>query len=143
MAFQSVNTSNTKKATGMKVGETITGYVVRIEQSRKHENQSNMVIREESGAEYLLFSAGNLRYLLGDQKIKTGLLTQITRLEDKVVKGKPSTQFDVQQDPDKTLDDVSFAAISESQPDTSSTKAAVDRASIRERAAQLTQQRSR
>lgn len=104
MAFQDVNTSNTKKATAMKVGEAITGYVIRIEESSKHEGQMNLVIQDDNtGETYLLFSAGNLRYIIADGKVKEGLLTRVERIADKNVKGKMSTQFRVQQDPESSI----------------------------------------
>jgi hypothetical protein len=108
MAFQNVNVSNTKKTTAMDVGASLIGYVVRFEDSRMGEGQKNIVMQDEGGEQYVLFTSGNIRYMINDNKIQAGLLTKITRLEDKVIKGKKASQFAVEQDPEKTLESAIF-----------------------------------
>jgi hypothetical protein len=113
MAFQDVRSQGkARKATDLAVGESIIGYVVRTEESREHEGRFNLIMQaEDSTEQYLLFTAGTLNYDIVDQRIKTGLLTKITRLADKQGKRNKMTAFQVQQDPEKTLEDASFNAI--------------------------------
>jgi hypothetical protein len=106
MAFQEVKSKsrNVRKATEMQMGEVITAYVVGFEPSASVEGQLNMLLQNEDGSTFVLYPAGNIRFRISDGDIKEGLLTQITRIADKVVKGgKKSTQFSIQQDPEKSI----------------------------------------
>ena len=113
MAFQNVNVRNTKKATDLAVGEVLEGYAVRIEESRKHEGTFNLVMQDpETGSQFLLFGAGNIKYALRDGNVAIGLRTRITREEDTKIKGMKSSSFKIEQDPSDTLgDSVAFAAL--------------------------------
>lgn len=106
MAFQDVNNRNsadrTQKATDLKVGESILGYVTDIRDG-KIEGSKNLFLKGKDGSSVLFFTAGNLKYMIKDNKIAVGSYTRITRLEDKSVKGKKSSQFKVEQDPSDTL----------------------------------------
>lgn len=106
MGFKKVNVNNTKKATDLSVGDALIGYVVRTEESSNYPGRHNLVIQEKgSGEEYLLFGAGNLNYMVSDGKIREGLLTRITRNEDKAMKNGKGTRsdFTVEQDSDDTM----------------------------------------
>jgi hypothetical protein len=121
MAFQNVNTTPATKLTSLEVGQSIIGFIVDFPPSTKQEGQTNitMVLDAElndgfqvfaKGARVLIYTAGNIRYLIKDGKIVKGQLTRITRIEDKVVKGKKSSQYTVEQDAEQTLSDVLFNA---------------------------------
>lgn len=98
MGFESVSKKvSFKKLTDLKVGEQLLGYVVNITDSTKIEGQKNLHMMID-GQEVLVSPAGNVRYMLKDNKIAMGLLTRITRIADKMVVGKKSTQFEVEQD---------------------------------------------
>jgi hypothetical protein len=114
MAFESVNKKiNYKKLTDLKEGEQLTGYVTNITDSTKIEGQKNITMVID-GQETLVSPSGNVRYLLQDGKIALGALTRITRIADKMVKGKKSTQFDVEQDSESVYAKASSAAVSAS-----------------------------
>lgn len=116
MAFKNVNTGG-KKLTDLKIGDSLIGYVVRFEESslsktaRKDDPDApivnNLVMQDEGSKEnYTVFSAGNVKYMINDGKIQTGLLTKITRIDDAMVGKKlkkKSSQFTVEQDPDRAL----------------------------------------
>lgn len=104
MAFQNVNVSNTMKATAMEVGSSVEGYVARFEASRMVEGQQNIILQTKDGEQLVFFTAGNIKYMINDGKIREGLYTRITRNEDKKVKGgKVSSQFTVEQDPEDSI----------------------------------------
>jgi hypothetical protein len=114
MAFESVNKKiNYKKLTDLKEGEQLTGYVTNITDSTKIEGQKNITMVID-GQETLVSPSGNVRYLLQDGKIALGALTRITRIADKMVKGKKSTQFDVEQDSESVYAKASSATVSAS-----------------------------
>ncbi len=110
--FQNLTTSEPVKLTAMKVGASVVGYCLGFIPSKQNPDNSNIIMREENGSgTFYIYTAGNVKYLVRDGKVKKGLLTKITRIEDKMVKGKKSSQFNVEQDPEQTLEDVAFAAI--------------------------------
>jgi hypothetical protein len=115
-----------KKATEIPVGESITGYVVGFEQSRVYEDQTNIVMQGEDGAQFTLATAGTLKYAIQDKKIRLGLYTEITNRgqQQKTNKaGKKFTQFvfDVAQDDERTAPHFSGAA-SSAQPTSEAVK---------------------
>lgn len=126
MAFQDVRVGNVKKVTDLAIGESLTGYVVRFEKSAKQSEgkgaggasvlSMNIVMQDEKGEQILLFTAGNIKYLINDGKIKEGLLTMITRLPDTKRGGMKATDFKVQQDAEQTLADAAFAALGDTAP---------------------------
>jgi hypothetical protein len=106
VAFQDVN-SNTKfkKLTELAVGESLTGYPVGITESTKIVGALNLLMNID-GERISVSVAGNVKYMLKDNKINMGQLTRITRLEDSSVKGKKSTKFKVEQDPESVLEGI-------------------------------------
>ena len=121
MAFINKTVSKTVKTTGLKVGEAITGYVTGF--SRNEElDTTNILMKDENGGDFIVFPSGNLRYVIKDNKLEVGQLTRITRTEDRMVKGKKSSQFMVEQDPDSTLGDAVLNAASEPVPSVSDLK---------------------
>ena len=144
MALRSVNTGNTKKATGLKVGETLKGWVIRFEESSQSKETrkddpsaapvSNILMVGEDGEQFLFFTAGNIKYLINDGKIAEGLYTEITRVEDRLVgkkMKKMSSYFDVQQDDERPLTSAPTAKTTVSPV---IAQASVDRANIKARA---------
>ncbi len=118
MAFQDVNnlapraSKDPVKLSQIDVGSSVTGYVVRFVPSKHNPENMNILLQaEDSSDTFYVYTSGNMKYLIGDGKIREGLLTKITRLADKNVKGKTSTQFQVLQDPEQTLEDASFNAL--------------------------------
>lgn len=104
MAFKDISAANSVsryiKATEMEVGSSITGQIQAIRPSKNIEGQFTIYMTLDSGENVGFNPAGNIKYLLQDGKIKEGYLTRITRLNDKKVKSKVSTQFRVEQDTD-------------------------------------------
>lgn len=148
MAFQSVNsksggksTAEPVKLTSLAVGESVTGFVLSFVPSKQNPDVSNIFMKSEDGADtFYVYTAGNVKYMIADGKIEKGILTKIVRLEDAMVKGKKSSQFDVLQDADITVDDASFAAIAPTTDDrTAAVRAAAERQSVKAQAQKLTQ----
>lgn len=109
MAFQEVGGSNFKKLTALGVGESLTGYLLATKDGRL-ENSKTLVMRID-GASVDVAAAGNVRYMINDNKLAVGQMTRITRAEDKLVKGgKKSSNFTVEQDPSDTIDTGNQAA---------------------------------
>jgi hypothetical protein len=125
MAFQSVNQSvgSSKKVRDLAVGEELIGYVTGFEPSLQNPDNSNILMRGLDGASFRVYTAGNIKYMIKDGKIQKGLLTKIVRLADKNVKGKMSSQFDVQQDPEQSLENAMLESISQQPVATATTTA--------------------
>lgn len=145
MAFQNVQTNvgSSIAGTKMTIGSSVEGYVVGTEPSLQNPENSNLLLKVADGTTIRFYTAGNLKYLIRDGKVATGLLTRITRIDDKNVKGKMSSQFTVEQDPEQTIDDAAFDAIftppttSTEEPKRASTQGAVERNAVAARAAEL------
>lgn len=86
-----------KKLGELKVGESITGYLMAITDSSKIEGLKNLVMRID-GQETLVGASGNIKYLIKDNKFKMLANTRITREEDIKIKGKNAYRFTVEQD---------------------------------------------
>jgi len=123
MAFENVNSKGYKyqALAKLEIGASITGYVIGFEQSAKYKDKTNIIIKDAATGERVsLSTAGNVNYMLKDGKIKAGLNTRFTRLEDKNVKGKKSTQFTVEQDPEDTIEVAPATQPAAQQPSASS-----------------------
>lgn len=119
MAFKDVNgTTKFAKVTDIKVGESITGYTLNVVESSKIQGALNLVLRI-NGEDISYSVAGNIKYMLKDNKIQMGVNTRITRLADTIVKGKKATKFSVEQDPDDRLEGVVQQAVPAAQTNTS------------------------
>ena len=141
MAFQSVNqkvTGGAKKVRDLAVGGEIIGYVTGFEPSLQNPENMNLLMRGTDGTTFRVYTAGNIKYMIKDGKIQTGLLTKIVRLDDKNVKGKVSSQFDVQQDPDATLSDALFQEIA--TPPATTTVSSAPATGVRARAQEIAKQ---
>lgn len=111
MGFQSVEQSaNFKKATELSVGDSFVAYFVGYQRSKYDtpdgRPQYNLLFQDKkSGDRVVLLPAGNLNYTRKDNLLKPGLLTQVTRQEDRTnKKGQKVTQFDRAQDPNDSID---------------------------------------
>ena len=104
MAFENVNTGKMSKITELKVGESLTGYLLAIKESTQYEGRYNLSMLIE-GERTTVPAVGNLHYIVADGKLVAGRLTRITREENKKVKGgKTSTQVFAEQDKDDTIE---------------------------------------
>jgi hypothetical protein len=107
MAFQDVNPKTTKdpvKLTALKVGESVTGHIVGFNPSKQNPDNMNIIMVDEKGDRFFVYTAGNVKYLISDGKVKSGQLTKITRLDDRKMKnGKITSAFQVLQDPDSVV----------------------------------------
>jgi len=104
MAFQDVNSANKfKKLTELNEGESLTGYVLGSNESTRLPGAFNLLMNIE-GEVISVSVAGNVKYMIKDGKITSGLLTRITREEDTKIKGKVATRFKVEQDPESVLE---------------------------------------
>src|SRR4051812_30846978 len=104
MAFQDKSQLKAIAGTKMKTGETYEGYPVKFVQSHKYEGTNIIMKNKKSGELETFFTAGNFKYLITDGKIELGQLTRVTRLEDVKRKGKTSSNFKVEQDPDDMIE---------------------------------------
>jgi hypothetical protein len=104
MAFEDISKKAGKviKATEIEVGSSLTGYVTRFIENANL-GVTNVALTLENGEDAVLFPAGNIRYAVQDGKIKIGYLTRFTRNADKMVKGKKSTNFTIEQDFSKSV----------------------------------------
>ena len=116
MAFKNVN-EQTKfaKLTDLKVGESITGYLTGISESSKIPGAFNLNIRSD-GEDVSYSVAGNVKYMIKDNKLSVGANTRITREDDVKIKGKTATRFQVEQDMDDMLSGFSAQPQPASQP---------------------------
>lgn len=119
MAFEKVR-KKTKSASKLEVGESIIGYAVRtVVTMGQFGEQTNLIMQDESGDEFTLYTSGTLKYDIEDATIvKMGLLTKITRMVDEDRKNKKTGKsyttsvFDVEQDKDYRIAVVSATEIS-------------------------------
>lgn len=110
MAFENVDKKQSfKKLTELAVGEALTGYLLAITDSRI-EGAKNLVMRI-GGDEVVVGAAGNIKYLIKDNKLSLNVNTRITRQEDTKIKGKTATRFAVEQDMSDTIAGASPAAM--------------------------------
>ena len=130
----------------MEVGASVEGFVVGFEPSLQNPENMNMLLKVSDGTTVRFYTAGNLKYMIKDNKIQQDILTRITRTEDKNVKGKNSSQFTVEQDAEQTLEDADFSAVfappattneSPSAARVASTTQALERNAVAARATEL------
>lgn len=104
MAFKDVNEKlECVKTSEMEVGSSVEGYVVGFQEGQYGTN----IRMQVDGQVKLVFSSGSLRWAVKDNKIKLGLLTRITRLQDEKKKGPrgiiTTTKFKVEQDSEDSV----------------------------------------
>lgn len=103
MALRDVNEKvNIKKLTELKVGESLVGYLMSIDDNPKYEGQKQLIMKV-GGERCIVPTVGNVKYAAADGKLSVGLKTVFTRLEDRKIKGKTATQFRIQQDDEDVL----------------------------------------
>jgi hypothetical protein len=106
MAMKNVNGS--QKATDMKVGDTFSGYLTEIKEAPSQNGDGLMytLVFTNNGNVQSFFPAGNIKYMIEENRLKAGLYTEITRIADKQVgklKKKMSSQFRVEQDDENVI----------------------------------------
>lgn len=152
MAFKSVSQSTqtngeARKLTALKSGEAVIGYVVGFRDQKENPDFKNLIMRSQDGKDtFMVYTAGNVKYKINDGAIVAGLLTRITRLDDRKMKnGKMTSHYEIEQDDEQTIDtDAGFDAITSStatEPKATSNAAsvrnAVERASVKNQAASI------
>lgn len=130
MGFKDVNVreeGSFTKLTSLEVGASLTGYLLQIEDSKKIEGAKNLVMKID-GKRTIVSVAGNVKYMIQDNKLAVGVNTRITREEDTSVKGKKATRFKVEQDMEDTYGTPSLNELASS---------AAERPSIKDKIAAL------
>jgi hypothetical protein len=120
MAFQSVRQSGkrfveTKKASEMEAGDVIQGHLVAIEESRGEFPGYNLIIRTEAG-DVLVYTTGTMKYDIQDGRLTVGMMTRITakgreRKQNKAGKKYDIAVFELEQDPEDTIEVAAFNAV--------------------------------
>ena len=110
MAFVPVSNTNYFKATEIKVGESITGYLIGAVENRKFKGKFDILMGDQDQQTvYTLSTAGNLSYLAqdvanGKKANYAGKLIRITRENNRVNKeGKEVSKFNVEVDSEQLM----------------------------------------
>lgn len=129
MAFKTLSTkkiAETKKPKDLDVGESIEGYLVRFEESKKYEGTTSLIMQGEDGEQFRVSPHGNIKWLIRDGALTVGLMTKITKTGNTTTKGMKSSTFDVAQDDEDFLDEAALSTPS-SDASRSTSTAAVSR----------------
>lgn len=106
MAFTTVTGGGADfvKATDLKVGESLTGWVTGYHNSAQYPDVNSLKMTLEDGKNIILNPAGNLKYFKDDNR-QLGVLYRFTRLEDyKTKRGVMSTKFEIEVDAENYAD---------------------------------------
>lgn len=98
--FEDVTYGNGKLVQTAKliVGESFRGKLVSLRASSKYPDRQNLIMEEENGTPFTVFTSGSLSYAVQDGKLEVGQTYRITRLENKPSKGGTSrTQFKIER----------------------------------------------
>lgn len=88
------------------VGETIKGYVKRIQQFEGDYGPSySLVFQYEDGMAVRIYAHGTMKYRITDGDIKEGLYTEITRLPNIKIGKNMGADFKIAQDEDRALEE--------------------------------------
>lgn len=92
-------TSNVVMATKLDIGGSFEGKLLEIVDNAKYAAQGSkdLIMEDAKGNEFRVFTGGSLKYAIQDGKFEVGRTYKVTRLENKTVKGKSSTQFQIQR----------------------------------------------
>lgn len=92
-------TSNVVAATKLAIGGNFQGKLLDIVDNVRYKDQGakDLIMEDEEGKEFRVFTGGSLKYAIQDGKFEVGRTYRVTRLENKTVKGKSSTQFQIQR----------------------------------------------
>jgi hypothetical protein len=114
MALKSINGGGRKfitpdesiGSTSLEVGGIIEGYLLLIESYTDKDDlvKTPMYFLRKDDTVLRVYPSGNIKYAIEDGKLTLGQFTQITRVEDKKVKGRTSSQFDIAQDDENVVD---------------------------------------
>lgn len=92
-------TSSVVAATKLDIGKSFQGKLLDIVDNAKYKEQGakDLIMEDAEGKEFRVFTGGSLKYAIADGKFEVGRTYRVTRLENKTVKGKSSTQFQIQR----------------------------------------------
>jgi len=98
-AFEDIETQTAAITTAkLSIGAAFQGEFLGYEESRKYEGKQNLLIKDETGKELVVFTSGNLNYAKKDDLLEVGRVYKITRLENRInKKGLSITQFRIQR----------------------------------------------
>lgn len=143
MAFQPIRapsaTKESVKLSALEVGQSVEGYIISgPRESVNFPGSYSVMVQDEDGERFYMNLAGSAKYDFLDGRVRVGLLTRITRLNDRKMKnGRSMSNFEILQDPEKTIDDISFNQIPSTRDE--ETRKAVERASVKEQARRLSE----
>lgn len=156
MALKSVSkpsvTKDAVKLTELPVGGSVEGYPIAFVESKNYPGTYSIVMQDKDGERFYVNTAGNVKYAITDERIQLNLLTRIVRNADQKMKnGKMTSNFDILQDDEDSIvgsdaaSEASFNALGGAPApgdirNSNTTKAAVERASVKATAKSLTAQ---
>lgn len=79
------------------IGGSFQGKLVEFQQNRKYPKNQNLVMLGDDGETFTVLTSGTLNYAIKDNKFEIGRTYRVTRLENKDVKGKSTTTFQIQR----------------------------------------------
>lgn len=79
------------------IGASIQGKLLGMEANRNYPTNKNLILAGADGKTTTVLTSGSLNYAIKDGKFEVGRTYKITRLENKTIKGKSSTQFQIQR----------------------------------------------
>jgi hypothetical protein len=98
--FEDVTYGNGKlvKTAKLVVGESFRGKLVSLQASTKYPDRQNLLMEDETGAPFTVFTSGTLSYAVQDGKLEVGQTYRITRQENKATKtGASRTSFKIER----------------------------------------------
>lgn len=95
-------------STSLETGGSLEGFLIQIDSyvDKDGLTKTPLFFKKEDGKIMRVYPSGNIRYAIEDGKLTIGQFTRITRVEDKKVKGKVSSQFEILQDDENVIEDV-------------------------------------
>lgn len=79
------------------IGATVEGKLLGLEVNRNYPDNKNLILENAAGEKVTVLTSGNLNYAIKDGKFEIGRSYVITRKENKMIKGKSSTQYQIQR----------------------------------------------
>lgn len=79
------------------IGASVSGKLLGLEANRNYPDNKNLILENADGDKVTVLTSGNLNYAIKDGKFEVGRSYVITRKENKMIKGKSSTQYQIQR----------------------------------------------
>jgi hypothetical protein len=96
--FEDITRDNNVVITSkLAIGSSIQGKLLGLEANRNYPTNKNLILADAEGKTTTVLTSGSLNYAIKDGKFEVGRTYKITRLENKTIKGKSSTQFQIQR----------------------------------------------